>query len=389
MPADHVPTGDPTSTSVHPPRDNGATMTLPERRRLGTRRPVRVGLIGAGNWGPNLARSFEDDAASGLVVVADLDAERLARLQRKLPGVRITTDYTTLFDMTLDAVAIATPAHTHVAIATAALEQGLNCLVETPLAMNVRDARALVALARANDRRLMVGHTVEFNPAVVEMRRMIQAGVLGEVYFIDAVRTNLGHFQVGTDAMWDLAPHDVSTANFLLDDHPVRVTAQAGSYVLRGVNDLVYLHLEYPGGRLVSIRVSWIDPGETRRTTVVGDAKMLVYDDLEQLEKLRLYDRGLDAPPGFDAQGEFTCSYRYGDVTIPHIPWEEPLRLETRHFVEAVAAGANPRSDGTSGLRVVEVLEAAERSLALGRGVDIAEVRFDTDEHGAPARGRP
>ena len=389
MPADHVPTEDPTTTSVHPPRGNGATTTLPERRRLGTRRPVRVGVIGAGHWGPNLARSFEDDAASGLVVVADLDAERLARLQRSLPGVRITTDYTTLFDMTLDAVAIATPPHTHVAIATAALEQGLNCLVETPLATSVRDARALVALARAHDRRLMVGHTVEFNPAIVEMRRMIQAGELGEVYFIDAVRTNLGHFQLGTDAMWDLAPHDVSTANFLLGDHPLRVTAQAGSYVMRGVNDLVYLHLEYPSGALVSIRVSWIDPDETRRTTIVGDEKMLVYDDLEPREKLRLYDRGFDAPPGVDEQGEFTCCYRYGDVTIPHIPREEPLRLETRHFVEAVAAGEDPRSDGTSGLRVVEVLEAAERSLALRRGVDIEDVRCDADEHGAPTRGDP
>ena len=383
MPADHVPIEDPTSTSVHPPRANGVTTTLPERRRLGTRRPVRVGVIGAGHWGPNLARSFEDDAASGLVVVADLEAERLARLQRDLPGVRITTDYTTLFDMTLDAVAIATPPHTHFAIATAALEQGLNCLVETPLTTSVRDARALVALARARDRRLMVGHTVEFTPAVVEMRRMIQDGELGEVYFIDAVRTNLGHYQLGTDALWDLAPHDVSTANFLLDDQPVRVTAQAGSYVMRGVNDLVYLHLEYPSGALVSIRVSWIDPDKTRRTTVVGNEKMLVYDELEQLEKLRLYDRGVAAPPGYNAEeGELACTYRYGDITIPHIPWEEPLRLETRHFVEAVAAGADPRSDGTSGLRVVEVLEAAERSLALGRGVDIEEIRSDADDRG-------
>jgi predicted dehydrogenase len=368
-------------TSVRRPRSNGVTRTIPERRRLGTRRPVRIGVIGAGYWGPNLARNFAEDTTSDLVVVADLDEERLARIQRRFPGVRITTDYTTLFDMTLDAVAIATPPATHHKIAKACLERGLNCLIEKPLTTNLRDARDLVDLAYENDRLLMVGHTFEYNPAVVEIRRMIRERELGEVYYVDAVRTNLGLFQLNTDAMWDLAPHDISIVNFLLDDTPVRVTAQAGSFVMRElqINDLAYLHLEYPGGMLANIRVSWLDPNKTRRTTVVGDKKMLVYDDVENLEKLRLYDRGVDTTPFTDSYGEFQCSYRYGNVTIPHISWEEPLRLETRHFVESVATGTNPQSDGMSGLRVVEVLEAARLSLDLGRGVDIEEIRRIAD----------
>jgi predicted dehydrogenase len=348
-----------------------------ERRRLGARRPVRVGVIGAGYWGPNLMRNFMENAQNDLVVVADLDEERLAQIQRRFPGVRITTDYTTLFDMMLDAVAIATPPATHHTLAKACLEQGLHCLIEKPLATTVADAHDLIAIAHERDLRLMVGHTFEYNPAVLEIKRMIAEGELGDVFYIDAVRTNLGLFQLNTDAMWDLAPHDISIMNFLLDDLPIRVSAHGGSFVMREmeINDLVYLHLEYPGGRLANIRVSWLDPNKTRRTTVVGDRKMLVYDDVENLEKLRVYDRGVDTTPFTDTYGEFQCSYRYGDVRIPHISWEEPLRLEVKHFVESVAARTTPRTDGVSGLRVVEVLEAAERSLQTGRAVDLAEVR--------------
>lgn len=368
-----------TTTSTSAGR-NGATKTVPERRTLGTRRPVRVGVIGAGYWGPNIARNFAEDPTSELVVVADLDAERLARIQQRFPGVRITTDYTTLFDMTLDAVAIATPPATHHAIAKACLSRGLNCLIEKPLATTVREAQDLIDTAHAFDRRLMAGHTFEYNPAVLEIRRMVRERELGEVFYIDAVRTNLGLFQLDTDAMWDLAPHDVSIINFVLDATPERVTAHAGSFVMRDrkINDLVYLHLEYPGNKLANIRVSWLDPNKTRKTTVVGDKKMLVYDDIAHLEKLRIFDRGVDTTPATDSYAAFQASYRYGNVTIPHIPWEEPLRLETRHFAEAVASASEPRSNGESGLRVVEVLEAAARSLEVGRAVDIADVRHTT-----------
>lgn len=363
-------TGGATSSDVWPFR---------ERRKSPRRRKARIGLIGAGYWGPNIARNFAEDTSSDLVVVADLSEERLARIQQRYPGIRITTDYTTLFDMELDGVAIATPPATHFTIARECIRNGLSCLIEKPITTALADAEELVRLADEHDVRLMVGHTFEYNPAVLEMQRMVRDGELGEVFYIDAIRSNLGLFQLGTDAMWDLAPHDISIINFVLGTQPVRVTAHAGSFVLRerGINDLVYLHLEYPGNRLANIRVSWLDPNKTRRTTVVGDKKMLVYDDVENLEKLRVYDRGVDTQlPETDNYGEFQCSYRYGSVTIPHISWEEPLRLETRHFVDSVMSKTRPRSDGRSGLRVVEVLAAAERSLELGRGVDIAEVRL-------------
>src|SRR5690606_9806132 len=196
---------------------------------------------------------------------------------------------------------------------------------------------------------------------------------LGEIFYIDAVRTNLGIFQLNTDAMWDLAPHDVSIANYLLGDKPLRITARGGSFVMRevGINDLVYLHLEYPGGRLANIRVSWLDPNKTRRTTVVGSKRMLVYDDVDTLEKQRIYDKGVGTTPFIDNYGEFQCSYRYGNVTIPHLSWEEPLRIECRHFVESILSKTPPQSDGLSGLRVIETLAAADRSLELGRMVDL------------------
>ncbi|MBA2666906.1 MAG: Gfo/Idh/MocA family oxidoreductase [Trueperaceae bacterium] len=344
-----------------------------ERRTLGTHRPVRVGVIGAGAWGPHVARTFAEETTSALVVLADLDEERLALAQRRFPGVRITTDYSTLFDMTLDAVAIATPPDTHHAIAKACLQQGLHCLVEKPLAMSVADARDLIDTAHAHGRKLMAGHTFEYDPAVLEVRRMVQERELGEVFYLDAVRTEIGRYQLGSDALWDLAPNDVSIANFVFDGTPERVTALAGSFSGRDrtVNDLVYLHLEYPGNRLANIRVSTLDPKETRTTTVVGDEKMVVYDDVSHLEKVRVYDRGARTGAPRDPRERSPASDRYGAISIPYLPPEEPLRVATRHFAECVAGNIEPRTDGLCGLRVVEVLEAAERSLASGGPVEI------------------
>lgn len=339
--------------------------------------PLRVGIVGVGYWGPNLARNVAEARGAELVAVADLSEERLAHLGRRHPDLKTTTSYLDLVDFDIDAVIIATPPASHYVIARSFLERGIHCLVEKPLATTVEDAAALVDLARTKGVRLMTGHTFEYNPAVHKIRSMIRSGELGEVYYLDAVRTNLGLFQMGTDAMWDLAPHDISIANYLLDAQPERVSAHGSSFVMRevGINDVVYLHLEYPGGKRANIRVSWLDPNKTRRTTVVCDKKMLVYDDVETLEKLRVYDKGVDAIPFTDTYGEFQCSYRYGDVTIPHLSWQEPLRLECQHFVDCVLDGTTPGSDGVSGLRVVEVLEAATRSLESGRTVSLDEVR--------------
>lgn len=337
---------------------------------------TRIGMIGAGYWGPNLARNFSELQGVDLVAIADLDEEALGRIRRRYRDVTTVTDYRELFDLGLDAVVIATPPATHHAIAKECLEHDLHCMIEKPIADRLWQAQELVDLAYERDLRLMVGHTFEYNPAVREIRRMIGDGELGDVFYIDAVRTNLGLFQLNTDAMWDLAPHDISIINYLLDERPQKVSAHGGSFVMRehGIHDLVYLHLEYPGGKLASIRVSWLDPNKTRRTTVVGDKKMLVYNDVASLEKIRVYDKGVEAMPYTDNYGEFQASYRYGDVTIPHLPWSEPLRIECEHFVTCVRTGDTPQSDGTSGLHVVQVLEAAQASLREGRPVALDEV---------------
>ena len=338
---------------------------------------LRVGVVGVGYWGPNLARNVAEIPNVELVAVSDFNRTRLDHIQRRHQSIVTTTRYLDLIDAGVDAVVIATPPATHHAIGRAFIERGVHCLIEKPLAASIAEAQDLVSLAATHDVRLMTGHTFEYNPAVRQIRALIEAGELGEVHYLDAVRTNLGLFQPNTDAMWDLAPHDISIANYLLGAAPLRVTAYGGSFAMRsmGINDLVYMHLEYPDGKLASIRVSWLDPNKTRRTTVVGAKKMLVYDDIETLEKLRIYDKGVDTVPYTDTYGEFQCSYRYGDVRIPHLSWQEPLRIECQHFIDSIRAGTAPLSDGVSGLRVVEVLAAASRSLEAGRVVDIAEVR--------------
>ena len=336
-----------------------------------------MGVIGVGYWGPNLVRNFAEMRSVELVAISDLNEKRLESMQDRYPQVYTTTDYTELFNMGLDAVTIATPPATHFAVVRECLEHNLHVLVEKPLTENLEEAEQLVMLSESRNLRLMVGHTFEYNSAVREIRRIIEDGELGEVYYIDAVRTNLGLFQLKTNAMWDLAPHDISIANYLLGTEPLSVTARAGSFVMRrfAIPDLVYMHIEYPGGILASIRVSWLDPNKTRRTTVVGSKKMLVYDDAETLEKIRIYDKGVETPPYTENYGEFQCSYRYGDVTIPYINSIEPLRFECQHFVDCILNGWTPQSDGRSGMRVVAVLQAAEESIQTGKTVEIPSVQ--------------
>lgn len=335
--------------------------------------PVRIGIIGYGHWGPNLTRNFMDLPATELVAVADLNLHRRKHVEDRYPIVKTTNTYEDFFDGGVDAVAIATPPATHFKIAKTCLEHGLHCLIEKPLTQSVREAEELIAIAEQRNLRLMVGHTFEYSPAVKEIRRRIDEGELGELYYIDSVRTNLGLFQPNTDAMWDLAPHDISIINYLLRSEPKRVIAHGGSFVSRGLNqqDVAYLHIEYEGGKTANVRVSWLDPNKTRRTTVVGSKKMLVYDDVETLEKIRIYDRGVDVLPYTDTFGEFQCSYRYGDVTIPHISWSEPLGVECQHYADCILNGTTPQSDGYSGLNVVKVLEAARLSIEMGGAVDV------------------
>jgi predicted dehydrogenase len=334
---------------------------------------LRIGVIGVGHWGPNLVRNFEAMNQVQLVAVADKNAQRLEKIKQRYPSVQVFESYHQLFNLNLDAVVIVTPPATHYSIAKECLAQGLNVFVEKPLTLDSEDSERLIQLAEARDLVLMVGHIYEYNIAIQYIKDLIDRGELGEIYYIDAVRASLGLFQPNVDVLWDLAPHDFSLVLHLLGHYPSELTANGGAYVLDylGVHDLVYIHLKFPNGTMANIRVSWLDPNKTRRFTIVGSKKMLVYDDVG-LEKVKLFDKGVDIHRDTDNYGNFQAQYRTGDAIIPHFSWEEPLRLECEHFVNCIQNDTQPVSDGRNGWRVVKLLEAADYSLHHhGKPVDL------------------
>ncbi len=345
-------------------------------------RKLRVGLIGAGYWGPNLARNLVEMDDGDLVAVADLDQAKLDRMKSRFPQIITTRIYQDLFKLNLDAVVIATPPITHYSFASECIENGLHVLVEKPLVLHSVQGERLIQLAEDRQRILMVGHTFEYNPAVRVVKEIIDSGELGELYYIDAIRANLGLFQPNVNAMWDLAPHDISIILYLLGQTPISVSSEGGIFVLKKlkVHDIVYMHMRFADGLLATMRLSWLDPNKTRRITVVGSKKMLIYDDVAPMEKVKVYDKGVDPLPYVDNFEDFQCSYRYGDITAPHIAWEEPLKIECQHFIDCIQNNCQPQSDGQSGLRVVRVLEAAQQSLQGGVGgqVEIVSPEFET-----------
>lgn len=326
----------------------------------------RIGVVGCGYWGPNLIRNLVELPGSNVVAVADRRADRLEYIKTRYPQTTVTEDYADLFDMQLDAAVVATPPATHFRIARDCLQHDLHVLVEKPMTLNCRHAEELVEIAETRGMTLMVGHTFEYNPAVRALKEIIESGELGQIYYVDAVRVNLGLFQRDLNVLWDLAPHDLSILLYILGREPISVSAVGADNVFPGKHDLVYLHLLFPDEILAHIHISWLDPCKVRRITVVGSRKMVVYDDVENLEKIKIYDKGVEAPRYTDTYGEFRCSYRYGDVVIPNISFAEPLRLECQHFLDCIVNHTEPQSSGEVGLRVVRMLEMAERSLQNG-----------------------
>lgn len=340
---------------------------------------MRTGVIGAGYWGPKLARNLRELAETDLVAIAEADSERHDWLRERFPGIAVLTDHRDLLALNLEAVAIATPAATHHALAREALVAGKHVLVEKPMACSLEEADDLLAAAAGSGLVLMVGHTFEYNPAVELLRRLYAAGELGRLYYAHAARLNLGIFQPDINVLWDLAPHDVSILIYVLGQMPRSVRAYGRAYVRAAVEDVAWITLQFDNGIAAHVHVSWLDPCKTRKVTLVGDRKMAVYDDVASLDKVVIYDRGVEVPPYTDTFGEFQLSYRYGDVFTPRLDWEEPLRRECRHFASCVRNRHQPRSDGASGRRVVAVLEAACRSLAAdGLPMEIDEDRLQS-----------
>jgi predicted dehydrogenase len=334
---------------------------------------IKVGIIGFGYWGPNLTRNFHEIPASELVAIADTKDDRLQRAHNLYPDVLLVKDYAELFRLGLDAVVISTPPVTHFSIAKDCLEHGLNVLVEKPMTLNSRDAKELIEIADAKDLTLMVGHTFEYNSAVLALKKYIDSGELGDIYYIDAARLNLGLFQRDSNVLWDLAPHDISILLYLLGENPISVSAQGMPCVFDGIFDVAYINLIFPKKIPAYIHVSWLDPCKVRRITVVGSKKMIVYNDVENEQKLKIYDKGVDAPEYTNGFGEFQCNYRSGDIIIPNIRMVEPLRQECQHFLDSIVNHTKPSSCGEDGLNVVRIIEAAQHSINNGWGREVIE----------------
>src|SRR5438309_1389744 len=325
---------------------------------------LNVGVVGCGYWGPNLVRNFRQSPDCQLKVLCDSSDSRLNHMRRLYPELGTTDKFEDLLaDNELDAVVIATPVRFHLTMAKAALNAGKHVFIEKPIARTEAEAAELVSLAEHKGLILMVGHTFLFSPAVRRMKEIITAGDIGEVQYISARRLNLGLFQKDINVAWDLAPHDISIILHLLNELPVSVSCQGSSHVTRGIEDVTMMYLTFAKNRCAFIQNSWLDPKKVRQMTVVGSQRMIVYDDTEPLEKIKIYDARVEVPPHYDTFAEFTYSYHYGDAYVPYIKQDEPLKLECQHFLECVRDGANPVTNGQLGLEVVRILEAAGNSL--------------------------
>lgn len=321
-------------------------------------RDLRFGVVGWGYWGPKIARNLEALPHASLTMVADLDAKRLHSLATNQPWVRTTTRPEELFASDVDGVVIASPVRVHYQLAKEALLHGKHVLVEKPLTANVEEAEELVELARERNLTLMVGHTFQYNPAVHELKKLIQNGDLGKIYCVEAERVNLGLFRNDINVIWDLAPHDISILLYLFGGKPEQVRVQAHAHVQPRIEDVAHLDLGFADGMNAHIHVSWLHPCKIRRVTIMGDLRMVVYDDTNPAEMLKIYNKGAEV------HADPVVSYRYGAVTIPHIDWTEPLRLECEDFAQAIRTGQTPRASGEVGLEVVRVLAAIQDVLA-------------------------
>ena len=323
---------------------------------------TRIGLIGFGYWGPNLARNFHAIPGADLSAICDASPERLAKARNLYRATWFCDDVAQLLTSDVEAIAIATPVRSHYALARAALEAGKHVFVEKPLATSVAEARELVGLAERSGLVLMVGHVFEYVPAVRHIKTLLDQGTIGETYYLYSTRVNLGRIQTDINALWSIAPHDISIALYLFGQMPQTVSARGARYLNGAVEDVVFLTLNFPDGVLAHVHVSWLDPSKVRRMTIVGSQKMIIYDDLAAEGKVKIYDKGAvrTAVPQY---GEYQYRLHSGDIAIPKLPLIEPLRVECEDFVSAIQSGSAPLADGRDGLRVVQVLAAAQQSL--------------------------
>jgi predicted dehydrogenase len=325
---------------------------------------LKVAVVGAGSWGRNHVRSVAALPEADLVAICDLDAGVRESMARQYPATLVTDSAEDAIGAA-EAVVIATPAASRMELFSKAVELERPVLVEKPFALSVRDAESMAEFAAKQGVASMVGHLLVFHPAVEKLKAMIEAGELGDVYYLYSQRVNLGQVRPDENALWSFGPHDVSVALELLGQAPTRVTAHGKSYLQPGVEDVVFMTMEFASGVMAHVQMSWLDPHKERRLTVVGSDKMVVFDDMQAREKLKIYDKGVDRPPEYGSYGE-SLAIREGDISIPRVPMVEPLKAELRHFVRVARGEEAPRAGAESGVMVVRILDAASRSLDKG-----------------------
>jgi predicted dehydrogenase len=354
------------------------------------KRHISVGVIGCGYWGPNLIRNFRGLANCKVRTVCDLNTQRLRHLATLYPEIEGISDYQKMLGPKgPDAVAIAAPVKYHFPIAKACLLAGKHTLVEKPLAASSAECEELIEIAERKGLTLMVGHTFLYSAAVRKIASIIKGGEIGELRCVTARRLNLGLFQKDINVTWDLAPHDISIILHILGEFPTMVNCQGNAHVTPGIEDVSNMSLTFQSKRFATIQSSWLEPRKIREMTFVGTQRMIVYDDIQTSEKIRIYDTRVERPPHYDTFAEFHYSYHYGDSHIPHVQQEEPLKVECQHFLDCIRSGNPPLSDGRSGLELVRILEAASKSLnASGAPVSLA-ARESLNGSADPRRGKP
>ena len=328
---------------------------------------VNIGIIGCGYWGPNLIRNFHEVDDATVLSCCDRREKGLSYIKKRYPSIETTTNPDSLFaDTRLDAIAVATPVSTHCELALKALNNGKHVLIEKPLAASTDECKKLIDVAEKNNKKLMVGHTFEYTGAVHKMKELVENNVIGDVLYFDSSRVNLGLFQEDINVIWDLAPHDVSIMHYVLEKSPNAVMAIGQDHITPGMANIAYVTLLFPGKLIGHITVSWLAPVKFRRTVVCGSQKMIVYDDIETVEKIKVFDKGVEMPADPEALMDKQYVYRTGDMFAPKLDTTESLKVECTHFIDCITGDRKPRSDGVSGLRVVAVLEAAGRSASEG-----------------------
>lgn len=326
---------------------------------------IKVGVIGFGYWGPNIARNFSHNPDLELVGIAEFSEKRRAVARQLYPTIPLYNDAASLIkESRIDAVAVITPVSTHFKLAKEALEAGKHVLIEKPMTGSVAEAEELIELAKKKNLTLMVDHTFVYSPAVRKIKSLLDNRELGDLYYFDSVRINLGLFQQDVNVVWDLAPHDISIMQHLLSSKKVEnVCAQGASHTPSGIENIAYVTVNFENNLLAHFHVNWLAPTKIRRILIGGTEKMLVFDDVQPSEKIKLYDKGITVKNGKESLYKTLIQYRIGDVYVPNIPNTEALKIETEHFVDCISNGTTPDSDGEDGLYVVKILAAAQKSL--------------------------